>query len=302
MIRLTVAVFIFLSGCAHFNKNLSKSEGHTVPLYFPITKEDGQFYAIPCTVHLKSGHCILDTGMDKTQVATTPDTSQFKTLSQAKSVSMYGERIESVVEIPTLTLAHDFTKKNIPALRSNSFHNLPEYLAVIGSDIVLGINFIFDFGKDDNNPAKIIFEPNESELAAFQFKEFDRIIKDERFITINLIIEDLNVKAIWDTHAPVSAFSTNFIQAHLNFFKIIESRQDKDAHAGKGLQNFYQLLKPVCITSKYCPYTTNYVVEHRLKDSGKDFESYDVILGNDFILSFNWYFDFKNKKYFVSPR
>ena len=194
------------------------------------------------------------------------------------------------------------TQENIPAVRSNSFHNLPDYLAVIGSDILIGNSFIVDFGVDATNPAKLILDPNKEVLTSFHFSDFSSMIRDERFILINLTIEGLKIKAIWDTHAPVTAFSTKFIQAHPNFFKLFKSRKDKDAHGMRGTQNFYQFLKPICFGSKHCPYTTNYIVEHQLTFIGPEFENYEVILGNDFILSFNWYFDFNNQKYFVKPR
>ncbi len=303
MNKIVVALVIFSTGCSHFAFDSLKHKSYRLPLYFPSTKESGRpFFAIPCTIGSKSGHCILDTGLDGSQVAEAPETSEFKALYKAKVISMYGERIETTVEVPKLTLGNDFVRKKFPATRSNSFHDLPEYLAVIGSDILIGTNFVFDFGKDENNPAKLILKPTANELTAYQFKEFDSILEDERFITINLTIDGIKIKAVWDTHASVSAFSKRFIETHSKFFKLLETREDKDAHGMKGKQSFYQLLKPICIASKYCPYTTNYVVEHALNRILEKVENFDAILGNDFIFSFNWYFDFKNKKYFVTPR
>jgi len=300
--KIIIALAVFLPGCAYFAASSLKYKSYVLQLYFPSTKENGSFYATPCVIDSKNGHCILDTGLDKSQIAETPETSQFNIISKVKIVSMYGERIATTVEVPELTLGSDFVRKNFPATRSNSFHDLPEYLAVLGADVLIGTNFIFDFGAGENNPAKLILEPTYHEVAAYQFQEFDTILEDVRFITIRLTIEGKKIKAVWDTHAPVSAFSTRFIEANSKYFKILESRNDKDAHGMNGKQNFYQLLKPVCITAKYCPYAMNYVVEHKLGLIGKEFEDIDAILGNDFILSFNWYFDFKNRKYFAKPR
>ena len=67
---------------------------------------------------------------------------------------MYGERIESVVEVPHLVLGSEFTKKNVPATRSNSFHDLPSYLAIIGPDMFINNNLIVDFGTDESNTAE----------------------------------------------------------------------------------------------------------------------------------------------------
>ncbi len=303
MNKIVVALAFFSTGCAHFASESLKHKSYALPLYFSSTKESGRpFFAIPCAIGSKSGHCILDTGLDGSQVAEVPETSQFKALYKAKVISMYGERIETTVEVPKLTLGFDFVRKNFPATRSNSFHDLPEYLAVIGSDILIGTNFVFDFGTDENNLAKLILEPTSNELTSYQFKEFDSILEDERFITINVTIEGIKIKAVWDTHASISAFSTGFIEAHSKFFKLLDTSEDKDAHGMKGKQNFYQLSEPICIASKYCPYTANYVLEHKLGLISQETEDLDAILGNDFILSFNWYFDFKNLRYYVKPR
>lgn len=170
-------------------RTVKERGGYKVPLYFPSTKESGQFYAIPCAIVPRSGHCILDTGSDRTQIAATSETSQFKILNRVKSVSMYGERVENMVEVPQLTLGDDFTKKNIPANRSNSFPDLPNYLAVIGYDVLIDTDIVFDFGTGESNPAKLILDPNYDELASYSFKEFDTILDSKRFIIINLTIE-----------------------------------------------------------------------------------------------------------------
>ncbi|MBL7546009.1 MAG: hypothetical protein JNL11_19475 [Bdellovibrionaceae bacterium] len=294
----------FQLGCSHFNGTPSpvNNHGFKVPLYFPQTKENGQFNAVSCSVGLKNGYCILDSGMNKSQVAETSDTEHFKTLSKVKSISMFSERTESLVEVPRLVLGDHFVNENISATRSNSFHDLPEYLAVIGADILKNKNFIYDLGVDLNNPAKIIFSPSQNDLAAYNFKYFDRILADKRFIAINLKIDGVNLKAIWDTHAPMTAFSKKFIETHSDFFKSFESRVMKDAHGSQGKQKFYQFLKPLCFASQYCPYTIAEVTEHNFDLTEQDVEGFDAILGNDFILSFHWYFDFEHKKYFVKPR
>ncbi len=69
-----------------------------------------------------------------------------------------------------------------------------------------------------------------------------------------------------------------------------------------GEQKFYRLLKPVCITTKYCPYTAGEVVKHHLDAIKNEIGNFDAILGNDFIPGFHWYFDYKKQRFLVKPR
>lgn len=237
-----------------------------------------------------------------TQISIIPETENFKVLYKAKSISLYGERIEDVVEVPQLKFGDVVMKRNFPATKSNSFHDLPEYIAVVGADMLLDKNFIYDLGADGTkNPARLILNPNRDDFSKRPFKHFDAVLVDKRFLVISVTVNTIKLKAIWDTHASTTAFSKKFIKAHSESFKLVESRRDKDASGKSGKQNFYQLLAPICIASQYCPYTIAVVIEHNF-DSVENIEPFDIVLGNDFIQSFNWYFDFKAQRYFVLPR
>lgn len=294
---------LLLSGCTHSQVRApSSAEDMVIPIFFPIFKDVGQYPVVPCSIGALKGNCILDTGANMSKVSVNATTSTFQVLQKAKSISAYGERTNEVVQVPQLKLGEYVVKNNLPAVRSNDYHDLPEYLAVVGADILIGTNFIFHLGSGDTDPAKLILNPSSSGPDVKTFKQFGQMFSDKQFIVLRLSIGGERIKAVWDTHFGWSGFSKRFIQNHPRSFKRIGSLKNTDASGKSGRVNIYELLQPVCITTETCVMPTTNVMEVEIQTPSQDEMTFDVWLGNNFIWQFSWYFDFHNHRFAIQPR
>ena len=299
----TIVSLLMLISCAHAQTRAPSSYANSfVPISFPFFKNIGQYPTVPCSIGIRVGHCILDTGANTSEVSVNPTTNQFTSLYKSKSTSAYGERINYVVQVPELKLGDYVVKKNFPAVRSNGYHDLPEYLAVIGADILLGMNFIFHLGKDEADPAQLILDPDVNGVEVLSFLNFGQMALDKQFISIHVSIGGERIEAIWDTHFGWTGFSKKFINSHPRLFKKIGSQKNVDAAKKDGIMHMYELLQPVCITPDTCVMPTTNVMDFEIQRLAQDGTALDVIIGNNLIWQFSWYFDFKNQRFAIQSR
>jgi hypothetical protein len=263
---------------------------------------DAKFPILPCAIGTTCGQCLLDTGAMKSQISNHPDFLHYRVLESGTNRSAFGALKVDVIRIPILSIGDQFHRKDLDLVRSVEVKAAPNYLGIIGADIMAGTDFIFRvIGRKRDLTAELFLEPPPQSHLAETFVHFSPLPAPGPFIEIPVQVGDLTVRAMWDTHAQTSVFTKSFIAKHPQLFRQIDEEMSFDIQDQKGIFKIYKVLVNVCVID-FCERPGFVVSDFGLSLPSKSGEAIDVIIGTDWIYKYAWYFDYTNQRFAMAKR
>ena len=229
---------------------------------------------------------LLDTGAARSAVAWDDYTSRFDSHAKSASSGTFGiSSREDLIRVPSIEVGpisrRDFTLVRLPRQGEHS-RNL------IGMDLLKEHRCHFRFSAD-----QVLVDEADTGLAS------QRLILDARFHPyVNVYLQAVQGRAVWDTGAGMTVVNTNFIARHPALFRRVGESTGRDATGFEMDTPTFIMEESVIGEHTFPPHK---VVGVDLSVVNATLERpMDLILGYNTLRRADWLFDFPSKRWAIT--
>lgn len=275
--KIFLLPFLFLSAFAR-----GADSPMAIELY-PVGNYGGYRVAATCTLDRANTPCIIDTASWFTILAATPEVESYPAVGKESlrglgSIGFECDRIEPAAFLVSGVNA----RENI--LRCPGFPE--ESSPMVGLGLFAGKSFSFSFAKNE----LLWAPPAPAKLAPISMAGHH-----SHHISIPAKLGEVPVRALFDTGAPVTMVSYEFLAAHPEFFRASNRPRSKMMVKNKFLA--YELMQPIVVEGMELSAQFVYAVD--LRPIVKD-QPFDLVLGVNHLSRADWFFDLEKLLFSVN--
>lgn len=234
----------------------------------------GSRVAATCTLDKSTGPCLIDTASWFTILAATPEVEAYASLEKVSLTGLGSIAFEcDRIEPDTFLVSGVNARENI--LRCPGFP--PESSPMVGIGLFAGKSFSFSFA----NGQLLWASPARAKPAPLSL-----VGHHSQHISIPAQVGGVPARALFDTGAPVTMVSFEFLAAHPEFFRPSTLPRSKMMIRNKFLA--YELTQPIVVEGVELSAQFVYAVDLRPIVSDQPF---DLVLGVNHLAQADWFFD-----------
>jgi len=258
---------------------------------------DDGILSTSCAVGDKSGNCLFDSGSSMSFVSENSSSLIFPKLSDARADSAEGTSAYVIVNASSFSIDKKITVVDLPVVRTNQYDGLPANLGVIGSDLLVGKDLIFDFLSAYGSDPQLFVVTPENKGTFTDFSGAGKIYLPSKKIEIEITLAGVPVHALWDTHST-TLVSKKFRQDHPQLFTLGSQQKVTTVTGDSGQMNTYTVAGKFCFAG-HCMDSKSPIGEIDGPVLASDTGSIDLVLGLEFLYNYSWYFDYDRQTYSV---
>lgn len=250
---------------------------------WPVGEFGGYRVITGCEADKIAFDCLIDTASTYSVFASTPFSQRYPSLGKVTLVGIAGNMECDEMSVGRFSLGEE-EQADARFLRCQAFP--PASSPLIGLDFFRGKNMRFSFREKNLSLGNSI---------TLDTTPFEWLGRRRTYISFPGTIESLPAKMFFDTGAPVTMVSHEFVAAHPTYFR----RSSRPPSAMMLRNGFvaYESQRPVVVNG--VPLSAEYVYGADLSRIVGDTQI-DVILGANHLVGADWEFDLTNSVFRVS--
>lgn len=228
---------------------------------------------------------ILDTGCRTTSLYASEFSNQLPKVGSNESSGAVGTEVFDLVQIkefefgPIKKTGLAISRANSPLIHKN----------LLGMDILKGSRFLMSHKNQS-----LEFSPD------LKFQKLEEIFPDPRGHQpfINIKLNDLPQKVLWDSGAGITLVDLAFVNSHPEFFKITGESTGTDSTGNQVVTPQYQVQSLEIAGQVFDPHEIAAIDMSHFKD--KSGNPVNIVLGFSTLRQADWCMDFENNKWAIS--
>lgn len=250
---------------------------------------EAAFVMVPVEIAGLGKEFLLDTGAATTCVVLDESNAALQSEESVASSTVFADGEHDIIIVPNLTIG-PISKTEFPVARTKSAE--PGLNSLIGMDLLKDYRCRFDF--DEN---RLYLQQNDEAVSAATYPTHPLLVDSKYHIYVDVLLTDIQARAVWDTGASLTVVDINFIENHSELFAKTGVSTGTDG-AGHSLETPMFVMNEVEIGSTILPKRRVAGVDLSRISDGAEIP-FDMIIGYNIMREANWFFDFPQLRWTI---